>query len=91
MKNVIDMYCSSECLNILAMLAGSFFPIQFDQVAIRALQYYPVLRRLEITGSRLEDVESFLLKLSKASHEFWIEMCSLLDVPVERLKLISNA
>ena len=36
------------------------------EVAIRALRHYPVLRRLDITGSRLEDVESFLLALFKA-------------------------
>eukprot|EP00434_Breviolum_minutum_P039885 symbB.v1.2.035427.t1/scaffold4748.1/size59687/2 len=36
------------------------------KVAIEALQHYPVLRRLEITGSRLGDVESFLLDLFKA-------------------------
>eukprot|EP00434_Breviolum_minutum_P039886 symbB.v1.2.035428.t1/scaffold4748.1/size59687/3 len=36
------------------------------KVAIEALQHYPVLRRLDITGSRLEDVESFLLALFEA-------------------------
>ena len=42
-------------------------------MAIEALQHYPVLRRLEITGSRLEDVESFLLMFFKAAHEFCID------------------
>ena len=75
------MYCIiSECLHIRATWAESFIPLLFGQVAIQALQHYPVLRRLEITRSRLEDVESFLETLSKASHEFWIEMCHLLDV-----------
>jgi len=36
------------------------------KVAIQALPHYPVLRRLDITGSRLEDVESFLLALFEA-------------------------
>eukprot|EP00434_Breviolum_minutum_P038721 symbB.v1.2.034361.t1/scaffold4422.1/size39833/1 len=36
------------------------------KVAIEALQHYPALRRLDITGSRLGDVESFLLDLFKA-------------------------
>ena len=47
-----------------------FFPGLSGQVAIEALQHYPVLRRLEITGSRLEDVESFLRDLFKATHQF---------------------
>ena len=85
------MHCIiSECLHIRATLAGSFIPLLFSQVAIQALQHYPVLRRLEITRSRLEDVESFLEKLSQASHEFWIEMRHLLDVLVERCKSTSR-
>ena len=83
----------SECLHIRATLAESFIPLLFGQVAIQALQHYPVLQRLEITRSRLEDVESFLETLSKASHEFWIEMCHLLDVnplkPQSRLQIWS--
>ena len=50
-------------------------------MAIEALQHYPALRRLDITGSRLGDVESFLLKLFKATHQFWIETLHLLQSP----------
>ena len=45
---------------------------------MQALPHYPVLRRLDITGSRLGDSESFLLALFKATHGFWIETCHLL-------------
>ena len=41
-------------------------------MAIEALQHYPVLRRLDITRCRLGDVETFLLDLFKATHQFWI-------------------
>ena len=43
-------------------------PAYFGQVAIQALPHYSALRRLDITGSRLEDVESFLLALFEATH-----------------------
>ena len=56
-------------------------PAYFGQVAIQALPHYPVLRRLEITGSRLGDVESFLLALFEATHRFWIETHHLLQSP----------
>jgi len=47
------------------------------EVAVEALQHYPVLRRLEITGSRFRDVESFLLDLFKAlaSKSSVMELC----------------
>ena len=50
-------------------------------MAIEALQHYPALRRLDITGSRLGDAELFLLALVEATHQFWIETEDLLQSP----------
>ena len=62
----------------------------FRQVAIEALQHYPVLRRLDICGCRLGDVESFLLALFKATHGFWIETCHLPQSPTCRYRNIET-